>query len=120
MVWRSVVVGTGSALPERIVGNAELALHVETSDAWIVERTGIRQRHVAAEGQLTSDLAIEAARRALGATGLSARDVDLIVLATATPDETFPSTAARVQHALGCYGGLLLMYQPYVPGLFML
>lgn len=105
MVWRSVVIGTGSALPERIVGNAELATRVETSDEWIVERTGIRQRYVAAEGQLTSDLAIEASRRALEMGGVLPRDVDMIVLATATPDETFPATATRVQHALGCYGG---------------
>ena len=105
MVWRSVVVGTGSALPERVVSNAELAVRVDTSDEWIVERTGIRQRYVAAEGQLTSDLAVEASRRALEAADVSAREVDLIVLATATPDETFPSTATRVQHALGCYGG---------------
>lgn len=104
MVWRSVIVGTGSYLPERIVTNAEMAERVETSDDWIIERTGIRQRHVAADGEFTSDLATKAAERALAAAGIDGKDVDLIVLATATPDFTFPATATTVQTRLGCFG----------------
>jgi 3-oxoacyl-[acyl-carrier-protein] synthase-3 len=98
---RSVVAGVGSALPKRKVTNDELAATVDTSDQWIVERTGIRSRYIAAEGETTGSLALEAARRALDHAGLSARDIDLIVLATATPDQTFPSTATKVQAALG-------------------
>lgn len=104
MTIRSVIVGTGSYLPERVLTNAELAKQVDTSDEWIIERTGIRQRHVAAEGEKTSDLAFRAAERALAAAGLDGKDVDLIVLATATPDLTFPATATAVQEKLGCYG----------------
>ncbi|GAB3131399.1 beta-ketoacyl-ACP synthase III [Novispirillum itersonii] len=104
MVWRSVIAGTGSYLPERIVSNAEMAERVDTSDDWIIERTGIRQRHVAAEGECTSDLAIKAAERALAAAGVDGKDIDLIVLATATPDYTFPSTAVTVQAHFGCAG----------------
>ncbi|WP_281251118.1 beta-ketoacyl-ACP synthase III [Insolitispirillum peregrinum] len=102
---RSLIVGTGSYLPERVVTNAELAAKVDTSDEWIIERTGIRQRHMAAEGEWTSDLATKAAQKALDAAGIAGTDVDLIVLATATPDRTFPSTAATVQANLGCFGG---------------
>ncbi len=101
MVIRSIVAGCGAYLPQRVVTNDELAKHVDTSDAWIVERTGIRQRHIAAEGEKTSDLAIAAAQRALKAAGEKASQLDLIVLATCSPDETFPATAARVQAALG-------------------
>lgn len=104
MVIRSVIVGTGACLPERIVTNAEMSRLVDTTDEWIVERTGIRQRHVAGEGEKTSDLALGAAREALAAAGIDGRDVDLIVLATATPDQTFPATAATVQRELGCFG----------------
>ncbi len=104
MITRSLIVGTGSYLPERIVSNAELAAKVDTTDEWIVERTGIRQRHMAAEGELTSDLAYNAAVRALEAAGIAGEDLDLIVLATATPDRTFPATAATVQARLGCFG----------------
>ncbi len=104
MVIRSVIVGTGAFLPERIVTNAEMSRLVDTTDEWIVERTGIRQRHVAGEGEKTSDLALAAARKALAAAGVDGRDVDLIVLATATPDQTFPATAAAVQRELGCFG----------------
>ncbi len=102
---RSVIRGSGSALPRRVVSNAELAAQVDTSDEWIVERTGISQRYIAAEDETTSSLATEAARRALDAAGMDAASIDLIILATATPDQTFPATATRVQHALGCKGG---------------
>ncbi|WP_066647887.1 MULTISPECIES: beta-ketoacyl-ACP synthase III [Sphingomonas] len=98
---RAVITGTGSALPKRCVLNAELAEMVDTSDEWIVERTGIRQRYIAGEGETTASLATDAARVALAAAGRAASDVDLIVLATATPDQTFPSSATKVQHALG-------------------
>ena len=101
---RSVVKGSGSALPRRVVSNEELAKTVDTSDEWIVERTGIRQRHIAGEGETTGSLATEAARKALAAAGLEPGAVDLIVVATATPDRTFPATAATVQAALGCTG----------------
>ena len=105
---RSVVIGSGSALPGEPVNNVELArLHnLDTSDEWIVERTGIRQRHIAGEGETTSTLAIQAARAALADAGIDASDIDLIVLATATPDNTFPASATQVQRALGCTGGI--------------
>ncbi len=101
---RSVVRGSGSALPERVVSNEELARKVDTSDEWIFERTGISQRHIASENETTSSLAIDAARKALAAAGFEASSIDLIILATATPDQTFPATATRVQNALGCNG----------------
>jgi len=101
MTVRSVVLGVGSALPKRRVTNAELAETVDTTDQWIVERTGIRSRYVAADGETTATLATDAARRALEHAGLAATDIDLIVLATATPDQTFPSSATKVQAALG-------------------
>ncbi len=101
MSLRSVVAGTGSALPKRRVDNAELAETVDTSDQWIVERTGIRSRYIAGEGETTASLATEAARRALEDAGIPATEIDLIVLATATPDQTFPSSATKVQAALG-------------------
>ena len=97
----SVVLGSGSALPKRRVTNEELAQTVDTTDAWIVERTGIRSRYVAGEGETTATLATEAARRALDAAGIKATEIGLIVLATATPDQTFPSSATKVQAALG-------------------
>jgi 3-oxoacyl-[acyl-carrier-protein] synthase III len=100
-VRRSVVLGVGSSLPRRIVTNAELAQSVDTSDEWIVERTGIRSRYIAGEGETTSTLATAAARNALDHAGLAPADIDLIVLATATPDQTFPSSATKVQAALG-------------------
>ena len=106
MTLRSVLVGTGSALPKRAVSNAELAQTVDTSDEWIVERTGIRQRYIAGEGETTSTLATDASRRALEAAGLEAADIGLIIVATATPDQTFPASATQVQHALGCNGGV--------------
>jgi len=96
-----VIAGSGSALPVRCVSNAELSETVDTSDAWIVERTGIRFRHIAGEGETTSSLATEAARRALDAAGVDPSAVGLIVLATSTPDQTFPASATKVQAALG-------------------
>lgn len=101
-IQRSVLLGTGSALPERVVTNADLAETIDTSDEWIVERSGIRQRYIAGEGETTGTLATEAGRKAIEAAGLAPDDIDVIVLATATPDQTFPSTASKVQHALGC------------------
>lgn len=101
MIRRSILLGTGSALPKRVVTNAELAETVDTSDEWIVERTGIRARHIAGEGETTATLATDAARAALEAAGLAAQDIDLIILATATPDQTFPAAATKVQAALG-------------------
>ena len=101
MSRRSVIAGVGSALPRRRVSNEELAKQVDTSDQWIVERTGIRSRYVAGDGETTASLATDAARRALDHAGVGAADIDLIVLATATPDQTFPSSATKVQAALG-------------------
>jgi 3-oxoacyl-[acyl-carrier-protein] synthase-3 len=101
MTLRSVFLGVGSALPARRVDNAELAAQVDTSDEWIVERTGIRARYIAGEGETTASLATDASRKALAAAGVDASEIDLIVLATATPDQTFPSSATKVQHQLG-------------------
>lgn len=100
MAIRSRIIGTGSYLPERRVDNAEMATIVDTNDDWIVERTGIRARHLAADGEMTSDLATKAALKALESAGLPASAIDLIIVATATPDETFPATAAVVQKNL--------------------
>jgi len=102
---RSVVAGVGRYLPERIVTNAELAKTVDTSDEWIRERSGITQRYIAAEGEFTSDLATHAAREALKSAGMEPDDIDLIVVATSTPDETFPASATVVQSKLGCTNG---------------
>jgi len=101
MSRRSVIAGTGAALPPRRVTNAELAERVDTTHEWIVERTGIEARHIAADGETTATLATEAAQKALAAAGLAAAEIGLIVLATATPDQTFPASAVRVQAALG-------------------
>jgi 3-oxoacyl-[acyl-carrier-protein] synthase-3 len=98
---RTRIIGTGSYLPARILSNVELAATVDSSDEWIVERTGIRQRHIAGEGEFTSDLAAAAAARALAAAGVEAADIGLIIVATATPDQTFPSVATVVQLKLG-------------------
>lgn len=103
---RSIVIGTGSALPRRAVSNAELAKQIDTSDEWIVERTGISNRYIAADDETTSTLATDAALRAIEAAGIEAKSIDLIVLATATPDQTFPATATKVQANLGCNGGI--------------
>ena len=102
----SRIIGTGSALPRQVVTNAELAERVDTSDEWITARTGIRQRYIAQADETTSTLAISAARAALDDAGVDAGSIGLIVLATATPDQTFPATATKVQAALGCNGGI--------------
>lgn len=116
MPLRAQVIGHGAYLPETIWTNDELARKVETSDDWIVKRTGIRQRHIAAEGELTSDLAVAACRQALERAGVSANSVDLIVCATATPDETFPATATRVQAQLGMTRGAAFDVQAVCSG----
>lgn len=113
---RSVILGCGSYLPERVLTNRELAEMVDTSDQWIVERTGIRERRIAADGELTSDLAIAAARRALENAEISAQDIDLIVLGTSTPDYTFPATAVKVQAELGIIGGAAFDVQAVCTG----
>ena len=113
---RSVVLGCGSYLPRRILTNAELATQIETSDEWIVQRTGIRQRHIAAEGEFTSHLAIHAARSALANAAVDAQSIDLIVLATSTPDNTFPATAVGVQEALGIHHGAAFDLQAVCSG----
>ena len=104
MTAYSRIVGTGSYLPERVMTNAEFAARLDTSDAWIRERTGIAQRHIAEPSQASSDLALEASRRALEAAGTGAGDIDLIVVATSTPDYIFPSTACLLQRKLGVKG----------------
>ncbi|VBB69010.1 3-oxoacyl-[acyl-carrier-protein] synthase, KASIII [invertebrate metagenome] len=116
MVMRSKIVGCGAYLPERVITNAELAEQVDTTDAWIIERTGILKRHVAAAGELTSDLATQAAKQALTAAGLTAVALDLIILATATPDHTLPATAAKVQSRLGMERGAAFDIQAVCSG----
>lgn len=113
---RSVVAGIGSYLPERCVTNAELSRLVDTSDDWIVQRTGIRTRHIAAEGETTSMLATRAAERALAQAGMTAADIDLLIVATATPDYTFPATATLVQAALGMTHGAAFDLQAVCSG----
>ncbi|KWV95296.1 MULTISPECIES: beta-ketoacyl-ACP synthase III [unclassified Erythrobacter] len=113
---RAVITGTGSALPRNCVTNADLAEKVDTSDEWIVERTGIRQRYIADDGETTSSLATDAARMALDAAGIDAGEIGLIILATATPDHTFPATATQVQAALGCGGGVAFDVQAVCSG----
>ncbi|MEM6744786.1 MAG: beta-ketoacyl-ACP synthase III [Pseudomonadota bacterium] len=113
---RAVPLGCGHHLPERVVENAEFASFLDTSDEWIRTRSGIERRHFAAEGERTSDLAVPAAERALSHAGLEGSDIDAIVLATATPDETFPSTATRVQHAIGMKTGFAFDVQAVCAG----
>jgi 3-oxoacyl-[acyl-carrier-protein] synthase III len=113
---RSVVLGCGSYLPQRVVTNAELARRIETSDEWIVQRTGIRERHIAADGEFTSHLAINAARAALAAGDIDPQSIDLIVLGTSTPDNTFPATAVAVQSALGITHGAAFDLQAVCSG----
>lgn len=113
---RSVVLGCGSYLPARILSNDELARSVETTDEWIVQRTGIRERHIAAAGEMTSDLALHAARAALANAHVEASSIDLIVLATSTPDQTFPATAVSVQAGLGITHGAAFDLQAVCSG----
>ncbi len=116
MATRSIVVGCGAYLPSRVLTNADLAQKLETSDEWIVQRTGIRERRIAADGEMTSDLAIRSAEAALNDAGMSGNDIDLIVVATSTPDETFPATATRVQAALGMTRGAAFDVQAVCSG----
>ena len=113
---RSVITGSGSALPRDCVTNADLEARVDTTDEWIVERTGIRQRYIAGEGETTSTLATDAARKALADAGVDASEIGLIILATATPDHTFPASATQVQQALGCRGGVAFDVQAVCSG----
>jgi len=113
---RSVVLGCGAYLPEQIVTNAQLAARIDTSDEWIVQRTGIRERHIAAEGEFTSHLALKAAQAALSDAGMDAQSIELIVLATSTPDNTFPATAVAVQHGLGINHGAAFDLQAVCSG----
>jgi 3-oxoacyl-[acyl-carrier-protein] synthase III len=115
-MMRCVVRGIGSYLPAKVLTNADLAAMVDTSDEWIVQRTGIRERHIAAEGELTSDLATAAARRALENAGVEPADIDLIVLATSTPDNTFPASAVTVQNSLGIHSGAAFDLQAVCSG----
>ncbi|GAB4524507.1 MAG: ketoacyl-ACP synthase III [Amphiplicatus sp.] len=116
MSLKSVIAGCGSFLPEKIITNDDLSRIVDTSDEWIRERTGIRERHVAADGQYTSDLAVEAARRALADADLTPADIDLVIVATTTPDLTFPATAAIVQAKLGVEQGAAFDIQAVCTG----
>ena len=113
---RSVVLGCGSYLPQKVLTNAELAARIDTSDDWIVQRTGIRQRHIAADDEFTSHLGINAARAALADAGVDAQSIDLIVVATSTPDNTFPATAVAVQNGLGINHGAAFDLQAVCSG----
>jgi 3-oxoacyl-[acyl-carrier-protein] synthase-3 len=113
---RSVVIGCGSYLPSRILTNQELARSVDTTDEWIVQRTGIRERHIAAPGEVTSDLALAAAKAAIANAKIDATSIDLIVLGTSTPDQTFPATAVTVQAQLGITGGAAFDLQAVCSG----
>ena len=113
---RSRIIGCGAYLPEKVLTNDDLAKTVDTSNDWIVGRTGITQRHIAADGQLTSDLALAAAERAVSAAGISVDELDLLILATSTPDNTFPATAAKVQARLGMHQGAAFDVQAVCAG----
>lgn len=113
---KSVVTGVGSYLPKRILTNYELAKTVDTSDEWITQRTGIRQRHIAADDEVTSDLAVNAAKEAMTAAGITVADIDLIIVATTTPDMTFPATATLVQQKLGMHHGVAFDLQAVCSG----
>lgn len=115
-VIRTVVAGVGSYLPSRIVTNEDISKIVDTTDEWIVERTGIHQRHIAAEGELTSHLALAAAREAIADAGIDVQEIDTIILATTTPDNTFPATATTVQAELGLYHGAAFDVQAVCSG----
>jgi 3-oxoacyl-[acyl-carrier-protein] synthase III len=116
MTLCSHIIGCGSYLPKRVVTNDEMATFVDTSDAWITERTGIRQRHMAADGELTSDLALKASEKALEHAGIKADEVDMIIVGTTTPDQTFPSTAVKVQAELGLKHGFAFDVQAVCSG----
>lgn len=116
MVLRSLALGCGAYLPERVLTNEELAKKIDTSDEWIRQRTGIRERHIAADGELTSDLGVAAVQRALTAAGIDPDEIDMIVCATSTPDETFPATATRIQAELGCTRGAAFDVQAVCSG----
>ena len=113
---RTIIRGVGGYLPEKILTNAELATMVDTSDEWIQQRVGIKERHIAAEGQFTSDLAVEAARKAMAAAGVTRDDIDIIVVATTTPDYTFPAAATLVQMKLGMHHGMAFDIQAVCSG----
>lgn len=113
---RSIIRGVGGYLPEKVLTNAELAAMVETSDEWIQQRVGIKERHIAAEGQFTSDLAVEAARKAMAHAGVTPDDIDLIIVATTTPDYTFPAAATLVQMKLGIHHGMAFDIQAVCSG----
>lgn len=115
-IARSLILGCGSYLPERVVTNHELAARVDTTHEWIVERTGIERRHIAADGELTSDLAHAAAERAIAHAGIDVDDIDLVIVATTTPDQTFPSTATKVQARLGMSNGAAFDIQAVCSG----
>ena len=115
-IIRSVVTGCGSYLPERRVTNDDLSKMVDTTDEWIVERTGIHARHIAADGELTSDLALKAAKNAIKDAGIDVQDIDMIVMGTTTPDNTFPATAVTVQKALGLHHGFAFDVQAVCSG----
>lgn len=115
-VIRSVIRGVGAYLPKRVLTNSDLSRIVDTSDEWIRERTGIRARHIAADGELTSDLGIAAARQALVRAGVDPVDIDLVICATATPDRTFPATAVRIQSELGISKGAAFDVQAVCSG----
>ncbi|MEQ8193022.1 MAG: beta-ketoacyl-ACP synthase III [Rhodospirillales bacterium] len=116
MTIRSEIVGCGSYLPERVVTNEELAETLDTSDEWIVARTGIKERHIVANGEMTSDLAYKAAYNAIEHAGANAADIDLVILATTTPDKTFPATATKVQSMLGLKNGAAFDVQAVCSG----
>jgi 3-oxoacyl-[acyl-carrier-protein] synthase-3 len=116
MARRSLLLSAGSYLPKEILTNADLAKRVDTTDEWISQRTGIRQRHIAAPGELTSDLAVHAAEQALHHAGLRGADIDMLVVATTTPDHTFPATATKVQQRLGMKGGFAMDVQAVCSG----
>jgi 3-oxoacyl-[acyl-carrier-protein] synthase-3 len=116
MIHRSRIIGTGSYLPERVLTNSELAKSIDTSDDWIIERTGIRQRHIAADDETTADIAYQSALNALDSANVSIEEIDIIVLATTTPDNTFPSTATKVQAMLGMEHGAAFDIQAVCSG----
>jgi 3-oxoacyl-[acyl-carrier-protein] synthase-3 len=115
-IMRTVVLGCGSYLPSRVVTNADLSLKVDTSDEWITQRTGIRERHIVADGETTSEMGIHAARAALAAAGVDAQSIDLVVLATSTPDNTFPASAVAIQAGLGITRGAAFDLQAVCSG----